>query len=143
MWSCCVRLCVCVHILAHTLSISNPEAFIHYISYFILLSLSVLSQEADRAVENGERRIASWKAVGKDLCPSVPCHCLFIHLSASVLSLQLPPSHDLFLCTLAVVQRDKSSTQSSFLRKLFSYFHIMCCHCRTCNRQLISINRRL
>lgn len=65
-----------------------------------------------------ERRIASCNAAGKDLCHPVPRRSLFIYLSVFVFSLQLPPSlpHYLFLCTLAVVQRDKSSEQSSFIR---------------------------
>lgn len=52
----CVFVCLSVPMPPpHTLSISHPEAFILYISYFILLSLSVLSREADRAVESGEK----------------------------------------------------------------------------------------
>lgn len=52
----CVFVCLSVPMPPpHALSISHPEAFILYISYFILLSLSVLSREADRAAESGEK----------------------------------------------------------------------------------------
>lgn len=84
MWPCyCVR--------ADALSLSAILKRLYSVSCTSSSCHDLFFPKKQIELQKAERRIASCKAAGKDLCHSVPCCCLFIHLSVSVFSIQLSP----------------------------------------------------